>query len=129
MIVKRVFFAWATHYVGVAHKGQAWTEASFGPGFTLGPGEEVELRHAMAERGVTVSDSLWRADHDFILRQLRADLATAAGLGPTARYRILVEDDAQLNAVLGLFPQASRLMSHVQSEPRKGAKKIRPAGE
>ena len=129
MIVRRVFFAFATHYVSTLHKGETWSDASFGPGFTLTPEEGIQLRRSMAERGVTVSDSLWQADHDFIMRQLRADLATAAGLGLTARYRILVENDVQLNAALGLFPQATKLLSQAVVEPGKGLRRMKPAGE
>jgi carboxyl-terminal processing protease len=129
MIVKRAFFSFAAHYVTVTHKGETWTAASFGREFSLGPEEMAELRRTMGERGVSVSDSVWQTDREFILRQLRADLATAAGLGPTARYRILVEDDEQLNAALDLFPQATRLMSHSLVEPSKGRKRVKPVDE
>ena len=79
----------------------------------------------MADRKVTVSDSVWTADHVFILRQLRADLATAANLGRTVRYRILTEDDVQLNAALELFPQATKLMTLSMGETLKGAKPVK----
>jgi len=75
-----------------------------------------------------VSDSVWQADRSFILRQLRADLATSANLGQTARYRILVEDDSQLNAAVELFPQATKLMSLSAGEPAKAGKRSRPVG-
>jgi len=129
MIFKRACFPFAAHYVTVTHKGQKWTEASFGRDFTLSPDEWTGLRRTMTERGVSLSDSLWQADRDFVMRQLRADLVTAAGLGPMARYRVLVENDEQLNAALGLFPQASKLMSHSVAGPPKGVKRLRPVGE
>jgi carboxyl-terminal processing protease len=128
MIQKRAFFPFATHYVTIAHKDQQWMEGAFGPDFTLSEAEWAELRASMGRGKVTVSDSVWQADRPFILRQLRADLATAANLGQTARYRILVENDLQLNAALDLFPQAARLMSLSLGEPAKGVKPARPRG-
>jgi hypothetical protein len=60
---------------------------------------------------------VWQADRPFMLRQVRAELASATPtLGQLYRYRILVEDDTQLNAALDLFPRASRLMSMATTE-------------
>ena len=78
---------------------------------------------------MVVTDSVWQADRPFILRQLRADLSTSANLGQTARYRILVEEDVQLNAALDLFPQATKLMSLSLGEPAKVAKPERTGGK
>ena len=111
MIQKRAFFPFAAHYVTVTHKDRKWAEADFGRDFRLSEQEWGQLRHSMAEEGVVVTDSVWTADRDFVLWELRMDLATAANLGQAARYRILVEDDVQLNAALDLFPQAAKLMS------------------
>ncbi len=122
MIMKRAFFGFAAHYVTVAHKDEKWTEASFDRSFDLSPAEWADLRKSMEERKVTVSDSVWKADHGFILRQLRADLATAANLGRTVRYKILTEDDGQLNASLELFPQATKLMTLSMGETLKGTR-------
>jgi hypothetical protein len=118
MIMKRAFFPFSAEYVNARHKGTKWSDASFGKDFNLTDKEWAELRRSMAEQGVSLSDSLWTGDRPFILRQLRADLATSATLGPTVRYKILTEDDDQLNAALGLFPQASKLMS-LSTEPAK----------
>ena len=95
-------------------------EADFGPDFRLGEEEWKALRHSMAEGDVVVSDSVWQADRDFILWELRMDLATAANLGQTARYRILVEEDVQLAAALDQFPQAEKIMALAgESRPRR----------
>ncbi len=123
MIQKRAFFPFAARYVTVTHKDRAWKEADFGRGFTLDDEEWKQLRSSMAEAGVAVSDSVWQADRDFILWELRMDLATAASLGQAARYRILVEDDVQLNAALDLFPRAAKLMSLAQDGGEKPARK------
>lgn len=122
MIQKRAFFPFAAHYVTVAHKDRQWTEASFGRDFDLSEAEWADLRASMVKGKVVVTDSVWQADRPFILRQLRADLSTSANLGQTARYRVLVEDDVQLNAALDLFPQATKLMSLSLGEPVKAVK-------
>lgn len=126
MIMKRAFFPFSAEYVNILHKGAQWTEGSFGRDFNLSDQEWSELRKTMTKQGVSLTDSLWTADRPFILRQLRADLATSAKLGPTARYKILVEEDVQLNAALELFPQATKLMSlSVETEKSGG---LRPTG-
>jgi carboxyl-terminal processing protease len=128
MIQKRAFFPFAAHYVTVTHKDRKWTEASFGRDFTLSDQEWKQLRNSMAQEDVVVSDSVWQADRAFILWELRMDLATAANLGATARYRILVENDVQLDAALELFPQAAKLMSLAQDDAAKpGRREKAPA--
>jgi hypothetical protein len=64
----------------------------------------------MDNRKVALSDSVWTADRPFMLRQLRSEFASAT-VGSTERYRILVEDDSQLNAALDLFPRAAKLVT------------------
>src|SRR6185295_9506213 len=108
MIQKRVFFEWGTHYI-TRHKDTKWTPASFGKEFKLSDGEWSDLHKIMNNRKVAV-DSVWTSDRPFMLQQIRAELA-AATLGPLERYRILVEDDPQLNAALNLFPQAGKLLA------------------
>ncbi len=120
MIAKRSFFEFATHYIN-RHRDVKWTPETLGKGFSLPEAEWAELHKTMEKQKVVVSDSVWQADRPFILRQVRAELASAT-LGQLDRYRILVEDDTQLNAALELFPRASRLMSMVAPEP--GAKKV-----
>lgn len=109
MINKRAFFEFATHYVN-RHKEQKWTPQVLDRTFDLSAIEWGELRKTMEKQKVAITDSVWKADHDFMLRQTRAELASAT-LGSTERYRILVEDDTQLQAALDLFPRASKLMS------------------
>jgi len=112
---KRVFFEFATHYIS-GHKDQKWTPQSIGPGFQLNEGDWAALRADMVKDKATISDSLMRADRAFMLRQVRAEIASAT-LGQTERYRVLTEDDSQLNAALDLFPRAQKLMA--LGEPRK----------
>ena len=109
MIAKRGFFEFATHYVNT-HKDMKWTPEMLGRSFTLSDADWSALRKSMEKQKVTVSDSVWTADRPFMLRQVRAELASAT-LGQLERYKILVEDDTQLNAALDLFPRASKLMS------------------
>src|SRR5262245_21946734 len=108
MIQKRVFFEWATHYV-THHKDAKWTTASLGPQFKLSDSDWSDLRKIMDNRKVAV-DTVWTSDRPFMLQQMRAEIA-AATLGPLDRYRILVEDDPQLNTALELFPQATKLLA------------------
>jgi carboxyl-terminal processing protease len=118
MLQKRVFFEFATHWLA-RHKGTAWTEASFGPEFRLSDEDWGDLRKTMANRKVeSVSDSVWTADRPFMLRQIRADLATSTS-GTLAGYKIRVEDDSQLQAALELFPRAAKLMSGAVEEPAR----------
>ena len=69
----------------------------------------------MDKRKVALTDSVWSAEQPFMLRQVRAELASAT-LGAQERYRILVEDDTQLQAALELFPRASKLLSQSLTE-------------
>jgi carboxyl-terminal processing protease len=108
MIQKRVFFEWATHYV-THHKDTKWTTASLGPQFKLNESDWSDLKKIMDNRKVAV-DSVWTSDRPFMMQQVRAEIA-AATLGPLDRYRILVEDDPQLNMALQLFPQATKLLA------------------
>jgi carboxyl-terminal processing protease len=122
MIQKRVFFEFATAWLS-RHKDRTWTQESFGPSFSMPESDWSDLRKVMESRKVTsVDDSVWVADRSFMLRQLRAELASAR-FGPVAGYKIRVEDDSQLQQALDLFPQAARLMSGVFETPGKDAVK------
>jgi carboxyl-terminal processing protease len=112
MITKRVFWEFATHYVH-RHKDEKWAAQTVGPSFTLSEPDWTELRKTMATRKVEASDSLWAADKDFMLRQVRMEIANET-LGPLERYKIMVEDDTQLKQALELFPRASKLLAQAQ---------------
>ncbi len=120
MIQKRVLFEWTTHYLA-ARKGKKWTEADVGPDFPMTEADWTSLRKTMDLRKVTVTDSIWTAEKDFMHRQVRTEIAGAT-LGTLDRYKILLEDDPQLNAALELFPRASALMSGNFTDSGKGAK-------
>ena len=109
MIQKRAFWEFSTRYLH-KHKDAQWTSKSFGTEFTLNDTEWTDLRKAMEERKVAVSDSIWKADRPFILHQTRMELANLA-MGPTERYKIFTEIDTQLQAALDLFPRAAKLIA------------------
>ncbi|HEV2104790.1 MAG TPA: S41 family peptidase [Candidatus Eisenbacteria bacterium] len=117
MLTKRVFFEFATDYVA-RHKGTNWTFESLDRRFQLPDAEWQGLRHVLDQNKVADDDSTWTAEKPFMLRQVRAELASAT-LGSLDRYRIAVEDDPQLNAALELFPQAQKLMALSATETRK----------
>jgi len=123
MIQKRVFFEWGTHWL-VTRKDKKWTSSDFGPDFQMSDADWASLRKIMDLRKVTLTDSIWTAEKDFMHRQVRTELAGAT-LGTLDRYKILLEDDPQLNAALELFPRASALMSgnfsDAGSKPTKAA--------
>ncbi len=109
MITKQVFWEFATHYLH-HHKDEKWTPQSFGHDFKLSDADWAVLRQTMETRKVAVTDSVWKADHDFMQRQVRGELANNV-FGPLERYKIFVEEDTQLQAAMDLFPRASKLMS------------------
>ena len=117
MLTKRVFFEFATDYVA-RHKGVNWTFESLDRRFQLPDAEWQGLHHVLDQNKVADDDSTWNAEKPFMLRQVRAELASAT-LGSLDRYRIAVEDDPQLNAALELFPQAQKLMALSAAETRK----------
>ena len=108
MIQKRVFFEWATGYLA-QNRNTKWTAESFGKNFKLTDAQWAQLRKIMDNRKVAV-DSVWVKSRPFMLHQIRAELASAT-FGSLERYKILIEDDPQLNAALELFPQASKLLA------------------
>ncbi|MBI3539482.1 MAG: S41 family peptidase, partial [Candidatus Eisenbacteria bacterium] len=119
MIQKRVFFEFATHYIA-QHKSQKWTAQALGKDFKLTDADWQALHQVTETRKATVSDSVWTADRPFMLQQVRAEIAAAA-LNQVERYRILIEDDPQLNSALDLFPRASKLMSMAADDTREEA--------
>jgi carboxyl-terminal processing protease len=118
MLQKRVFFEFATHYVS-QHKDQKWTPQLLGKDFKLTDADWTRLRQVTENRKAAVTDSVWEADHPFMLQQVRSEIASAT-MGRTERYKILVEDDPQMLAALELFPRASALMSRVTDDTIKG---------
>jgi carboxyl-terminal processing protease len=117
MITKRVFWELSTHYVR-KHKDEKWTPAMLGPAFQLEDAEWTDLKKIMETRKVAVTDSVWKADRPFMLRQVRMEIANAT-MGPLERYKILTEEDTQLKQSLEMFPRASKLMSHLTETKTK----------
>jgi carboxyl-terminal processing protease len=114
MLNKRVFFAFATHWIS-KEPGRKWTPSALEKSFTLTDGQWTELHGVMDREKVALTDSVWTAERPFMLRQVRAELASAT-LGTQERYKILVEDDTQLQSALELFPRASKLLSQSMSD-------------
>ena len=119
MIQNRVFWEFATRYVH-KRKDSKWTQETIGRNFQLNEADWTDLREIMKTRKVAVTDSVWQADRPFMLRQIRAELASNT-LGQLERYKVLIEDDTQLNQAIELFPRATKLMSGAMdtAEPTK----------
>jgi carboxyl-terminal processing protease len=117
-ITKRVGFEYVTHTYLHNHAAQKFTPQSFDPRFKLSDAEWKSLRDALDAKKVTMNDSTWAAEKDFMLHQVRAELASAQ-FGSLERYKIAVEDDAQLNAALDLFPRAQKLMADAALAQKK----------
>ena len=114
MINKRVFFLFGTHWVQ-KQPNRKWTRESLQrDAFKLNDADWNELHAVMTKEKVTLTDSIWKAEQPFMLRQVRGEVASEA-LGALERYRILVEDDSQLQSALEMFPRASKLLSLSQS--------------
>jgi carboxyl-terminal processing protease len=121
MIQKHAIVDYATHYVA-RHKEMKWTPEALGKGFKLSDADWAEFRKQMEGHKVALTDSIWTADRPFILWQLRSELAFAANLGQLEHYKILAENDTQLQGAFDLFPRASKLMSQALDAP----KRVRP---
>ena len=118
LITKRVGFEFATHWV-TKRPNTRWTPEMFDARFTLPAEDWTRLREIATNKKITMTDSTWNAEKPFLLRQVRAELASAT-LGSQERYRIAVEDDPQLNAALDLFPRAQQMLATAagrRSEP------------
>jgi carboxyl-terminal processing protease len=121
MINKRVFFLFGTHWVQ-KQPNRKWTPQSLDrSSFTLSDADWTQLRAVMTKEKVTLTDSLWKAEQPFMLRQVRGEVASEA-LGAQERYRILVEDDTQLQSALEMFAKASKLlMSSTLDESKRAS--------
>jgi carboxyl-terminal processing protease len=118
-ITKRVGFEFVTHTYLRQHANEKFTPQSFDEKFKLNADEWKALRGVLDAKKVAMNDSTWTAEQDFMLHQVRAELASAQ-FGSLERYRIAVEDDPQLNAAIDLFPRAQKLMAEaalVQKKP------------
>jgi len=120
-ITKRVGFEFATHHWLRQHAKDKLTPSSFDTRFTLSDAEWSALRGVLAAKKVEMNDSTFAAEKDFMLHQVRAELASAQ-FGSLERYKIAVEDDPQLNAALELFPRAQKLMAEAAVIQKKPAR-------
>jgi carboxyl-terminal processing protease len=110
LIQNRVFWEFATKYEH-AHKDIKWTpDVISQKNFQLGDADWKQIQQIAKDRKVVVGDSVWTDDKPFVVRQIRAELASNT-MGQLERYKVLVEDDVQLNHALEMFPRASKLMS------------------
>ena len=118
MLQKRVFFEFTTHFMNERPNAK-WTPETYGPSFSMPDTEWTALRQLMEKREVAIDDSSWAADRDFMLNQVRAEIAGASS-GQQERYKVLVEDDTQLEAARDEFDKASRLMSQALEATGRG---------
>jgi carboxyl-terminal processing protease len=115
---KRVGFEFVTHTYLRQHTAEKFTPASFDARFKLSDAEWQSLRGALDTKKMSMNDSTFAAEKDFMLHQVRAELASAQ-FGSLERYKIAVEDDPQLNAALDLFPRAQKLMADAAGAQKK----------
>ncbi len=119
-ITKRAGFEFATHHWLRRHANEKFTPASFDTRFQMTEADWANMREVLTAKKVTMNDSTFAAEKDFMIHQVRAELASAQ-FGALERYRIAIEDDAQLNSALELFPRAQKLMAEAaQGQPKKG---------
>lgn len=117
-ITKRVAFEFATHTWLRQHEADPLTPQSFDSRFTLNDADWKTLRGVLEAKKVAMNDSTWTAEKGFMLRQVRAELASAK-FGSLERYKIAIEDDTQLSAALDLFPRAQKLMADAAQVQKK----------
>jgi carboxyl-terminal processing protease len=118
MLQKRVFFEFTTHFLNERPNAK-WAPATYGASFQLSDADWKSLRQVMERRSVAIDDSSWTADRDFMLNQVRAEIASATS-GQQERYKVLIENDTQLNASLKEFGKASQLMSQAMEVGGRG---------
>ena len=117
-ITKRVAFEFATHTWLRQHGKEKLTPQSFDPRFTLSEADWKAMRGVLGAKKVEMNDSTFTAEQDFMLHQVRAELASAQ-FGSLERYKIAIEDDTQLNEALDLFPRAQKLMAEAAQVQKK----------
>jgi hypothetical protein len=81
------------------------------------------LRQEVAKDSVSMTDADWKTELPYMQRRLKAEMAGNL-FGVDARYRVDITGDKQLQKALGMFPEAQKLLAHVQPlEKGKTAKK------
>jgi carboxyl-terminal processing protease len=81
------------------------------------------LRQEAAKDSVTMTEADWKTELPYMQRRLKAEMAGNL-FGVDARYRVDITGDKQLQKALGMFPEAQKLLAHVQPlEKGKTAKK------
>jgi carboxyl-terminal processing protease len=81
------------------------------------------LRAELVHDSLTLSDDEWKAERGYVARRLKAEIAGNL-YGMDARYRVDITGDTQLQRALDLFPEATRLLSHLQSlQPETGGRR------
>jgi carboxyl-terminal processing protease len=71
------------------------------------------LRQEAAKDSVKLTEDDWKTELPYIQRRLKAEIAGNL-FGVDARYRVDITGDKQLAKALGLFPEAQKLLAHVQ---------------
>jgi len=87
------------------------------------------LRQEAAKDSVNLTDAEWKTELPYVTRRLKAEIAGNL-YGVDARYRVDITGDKQLQRALGMFPEAQKLLAHLQPiEKSKTANKNGKADE
>jgi len=87
------------------------------------------LRQEAAKDSVKMTDADWKTELPYVTRRLKAEIAGNL-YGVDARYRVDITGDKQLQRALGMFPEAQKLLAHLQPiEKSKTANKNGKADE
>jgi carboxyl-terminal processing protease len=87
------------------------------------------LRQEAAKDSVNLTDAEWKTELPYVSRRLKAEIAGYL-YGVDARYRVDITGDKQLQRALGMFPEAQKLLAHLQPiEKSKTANKNGKADE
>ena len=71
------------------------------------------LRQEAAKDSVNLTDAEWKTELPYVTRRLKAEIAGNL-YGVDARYRVDITGDKQLQRALGMFPEAQKLLAHLQ---------------
>jgi len=71
------------------------------------------LRQEAAKDSVKMTDADWKTELPYVTRRLKAEIAGNL-YGVDARYRVDITGDKQLQRALGMFPEAQKLLAHLQ---------------
>jgi len=86
------------------------------------------LRQEAAKDSVKLTDAEWKTELPYVTRRLKAEIAGNL-YGVDARYRVDITGDKQLQRALGMFPEAQKLLAHLQPMDKSKAAKKTSGGD